>query len=414
MSGDLVSRKNRKTKNFQIAGPHIAIAAAPTPGMAMREELRLLKPALLYGDHVTLVSPKAAMIAGVLDIAKLNTEDFLRLIAEFAPIVSPGKHGGLDEGVKRYRELKRKRGRTPAELIQQLRFEQETRQMFESTMLPPLREIASETGAVDLVPAIEAGLLTVTPLSTTQRPTNLEHLFAPSQDDWSDNVVSGFVNQISELIDKPDTYPLFDNETSKLWSLGIKEGVFELPAGASHRAKEVHTAASFMERLPAFDKADVSEVLGIREELGEALVNFRAAVSKLGKLIEAAPREDHFGAKIEELYAQEISPALLEIHQRIRDNQYLLRLAGSAGPVAGVLGEGVLTAIVGQSIDSSQLIAGIPSDSASQLAALLGSGASLTAIAKWTVEQASEKAKESRQIQRQELYFLYRVNNLLD
>lgn len=137
MSGDLVSRKNRKTKNFQIAGPHIAIAAAPTPGMAMREELRLLKPALLYGDHVTLVSPKAAMIAGVLDIAKLNTEDFLRLIAEFAPIVSPGKHGGLDEGVKRYRELKRKRGRTPAELIQQLRFEQETRQMFESTMLPP-------------------------------------------------------------------------------------------------------------------------------------------------------------------------------------------------------------------------------------------------------------------------------------
>lgn len=404
----------RKQSRAWESSLHIAIGTAPRPVPTLDEEIRLLKPALLYGDKVTLISPMAAMIGGILDVARLDTDALLKLIVEVAPIVSPDGADKLASGVAEYRRLKQKRGKTRDENLVVNRFGQQMRQMFQSEMLPVLQDMAMTSGADELAPAIKAGLLDVSPLVTHGHYPDLRHLFEGHTDGFADDVISSYVEQVTELVSKRGTYPLFDDQTGNLLAMGVREGVFHVPPGADDRAKQVHAAAAFMDRLPAFENASISEILQIREELGEPLVRFRAAMIKIGDLIEASPHEEEFRDQIDKLYGVQIAPALLEIDVRIRDNAYLHRLVGNLVPELGVVAGGVLTAVVARTADLPQLIAGVPSDPVSQAIAYVGGVTSVTSLSAFALKQVSEKAVESRNIQRQELYFLYRVAKLVD
>ncbi len=396
----------KKQTNAWALPLHIAIGAAPTPIPDLESEIRLLKPALLYGDKVTLVSPKAALVGGLLDIASLDTESIMKLIVEVAPIVASDDADKLAAGVADYRRERKRRGKTRDEILKVIRAEQQMRQMFQSEMLPALSDIARTSGANELAPAIIAGLLDVSPLVTPGGHSSIRKLFGGDTDDFADDVVSSYVEQVTKLVSKRGTYPLFDDQTGSLLAMGVREGVFEIPAGADNRARQIHAAARFMERLPAFENASITEILDIRKELGEPLVRFRAAIIEIGDLVKASPHEDEFHTQIDELYLARIAPALLEIHVRIRDNQYLHRLVGTLAPELGKFSGAALTAVIAHMTEIPQLVAGVPTEA-------LAGGAAVTSLAKWVAQEASAKASESRNIERQDLYFLYRVDELL-
>lgn len=404
----------RKKQSRAWAPPlHIAIGTAPRPVPNLDEEIRLLKPALLYGDKVTLISPMAALIGGVLDVARLDTDALIKLIVDVAPVVAPDGADDLAAGVREYRRLKQKRGKPLDEILKVNRFGYGMRQMFQSEMLPVLQDMAMTSGADELAPAIEADLLEVSPLVTRGHYPDLRHLFEGHTDAFADDVVSSYLEQVTELVSKRGTYPLFDDQTGKLLAMGVHEGVFDIPPGADERGKQVHAAAAFMDRLPTFENASISEILHIRDELGEPLVRFRAAMIRIGDLIEAPPHEEEFRDQIDKLYGEQIAPSLLEIDDRIRDNDYLRRLVGNLGPELGVVAGGVLTAVVARTADLPQLIVGVSSDPVSQAIAYAGGVTSVTSLSGWALKQLSEQANESRDIERQDLFFLYRAEKLL-
>lgn len=398
----------RRKQSRAWTGPlHIAIGTAPRPVPTLDEEIRLLKPALLYGDTVTLISPMAAMVGGILDVARLDTDALLKLIVDVAPIVAPDGADELAAGAREYRKLKQKRGKPLDEILMVNRFGHQMRQMFQSEMLPVLQDMAMTSGADELAPAIKAGLLEVSPLVTPDHNPDLRQLFEGHTDSFADDVVSSYVDQVTDLVSNRGTYPLFDDQTGNLLAMGVREGVFHVPPGADDRAKQVHAAAAFMDRLPAFENASISEILQIRSELGEPLVRFRAAMIKIGDLIEASPHEEEFREQIDKLYLQQTAPALLKVHERIRDNQYLRRLVGNVAPELGKITGGVLTAVVAHMADVPHLVAGVPTEA-------LAGGATVTSLAQWAAQQASEKASESKSIERQDLFFLYRMEKLLE
>jgi len=62
----------------------IAIATAPQ-GLSLDQEIRLLKPALLYADHVTLYSPAAALLGSARAAGEMGAEAMIPLLRAVPP-----------------------------------------------------------------------------------------------------------------------------------------------------------------------------------------------------------------------------------------------------------------------------------------------------------------------------------------
>lgn len=74
------------------SGLTIAVATAPR-GLSLEEEIRLSKPALLYGDRVTLYSATAMMLASSEQIAHLDDDELIDFLESVSGTI-PGGRGG--------------------------------------------------------------------------------------------------------------------------------------------------------------------------------------------------------------------------------------------------------------------------------------------------------------------------------
>lgn len=221
---------------------NIVIATTPT-GLTLQEEIRLAKPALLYGDRVTLYSPAAMMLASAEQVAALDDDglvEFLRLAGS-----AIGPEAGQVADV--YEQLRHKSRRSKDELQQLLGMKRLLREMagkLQAAVLPMLQQ----AGADELAPAINAGLLGIDPLVSE---------FTDDQD----ALVNAFVDKLRELLVSRAAYPLFDEQVGGLVRAGIDEGMFELGRTARRRGKHVGLASDFIARVPAFPEASIAESL---------------------------------------------------------------------------------------------------------------------------------------------------------
>jgi hypothetical protein len=75
--------------NIGTQAVHIALGTSPSGGFSLESEIRLLKPALLYGDSVTLISPKATMLSMAAGIGELTELDRLEFLRQVMPVAAP-------------------------------------------------------------------------------------------------------------------------------------------------------------------------------------------------------------------------------------------------------------------------------------------------------------------------------------
>jgi hypothetical protein len=210
-----------------------------------------------------------------------------------------------------------------------------------------------------------------------------------------DQFISVFVTKLAGLLAKRGTYPLFDDHTGTLVRHGINEGLFTTSPVTRERGKQVAAASDFMSRLPAFSGATIREILDIRRELQSPLVRFRAAMIELGTLVESAAYEEAFPEEVDELFRAKVEPVLLEIEEQIQGSKYLRELIGEAVGDTKTLLTGVLAFGITQTADLPNLLAG---------------GAAATQI---IASAAWKRHTERRQTRQNELYFLYRTEELL-
>lgn len=395
-----MSRKHKRTDRKRSAknttGSQLRIAVATSAiqtsgGVSLDEEIRLLKPALLYADAVTLYSPAAMMLFVIGGAAQLNAQQRMKFMLDIYPMFEPERAPILLGLLDRYKTLaSRNRGRTREELLEYVRMKTEMDRLnqhletvWETELIPKIEETLESAGASQLVGAIASGLLEVDPLLQVQ-------------DDFStDQLIDAFVTKLAALLQKRGAYPLFDDQTGTLVRHGINEGLFTTSPLTQERGKQVAAASTFMSRLPALSAATIPEILDIRNELRSPLIRFRSAMIELGTLIESSVYEESFSDEVDELFRAKVEPAMLEIKGQIESSRYLQELIGVSIGDTKTLLAGILALGITQSADMPNLIAG---------------GA---AVAQVSATAAWKRHVHRRNASQHELYFLYRTQELL-
>jgi hypothetical protein len=88
----------------------ISICAGPSGGTSMASEISLLKPALLYADHVNLSSPVATMLHTVTQVAEsavTSTDTFAEVIAILEPATGEKMRAEIASSPRRRVQLDR-------------------------------------------------------------------------------------------------------------------------------------------------------------------------------------------------------------------------------------------------------------------------------------------------------------------
>ena len=360
----------------------IVVGVAPTPKLSLETELRLIKPALLYGDRVTLYSPATSLIAMTAAIGELSEDERVDFIAQVVPAVSPDRSEETLLVLNTYRELRRTRRRSREQILLVERVRRQLDVAWDM-IRERMEQMITASGADELVPAMERGLLEIDVLLKGEED------FSPSQ------ILQEFLDRLAKSLTSDVAYPLFDDEAGSLVEAHIAEGLIVPTQSADARGRQVAAATAFMSRLPAFPGATLAEILDIREELQDPLVRFREAMVEVTGSLAARSYDLAFAGEVEQIYVDKVGPALLEIGEAVQANRYLRQLLGEATTDMKTILTGVLTFGVTRTSDMAPLIAG-------------GAAAATAAVtAAWNT------AAERRRIGEQRFYLLYETQRLL-
>jgi hypothetical protein len=320
-----------------------------------------------------------AIAAGLGELSNGQKIEFLRQVR---PSIDPAQSEQVLNFLDLYSELRRKRHRSPAELVLVEKFRRQLDIAWEK-----LRErtegMLAASGADELTPAMESGLLEI-------------DLLLDERDDFSPgDMLDEFLDRLATALTHTAVYPLFDDAAGSLVQAHVAEGLIVPTASSEARGRQVAAAADFMSRLPTFPAASIKEILDIRDELRAPLIRFRAGMVGLTRMLTAAAYEKPFSGEVEQVYVEQVAPALAEISEAVKDNKYLRELLGEAITDMKTIATAVLTLGITRTASLTPLIAG-------------GAAAATAAMtAAWNT------AAENKRIRRQHFYFLYETQRLL-
>lgn len=369
----------------------LTIVACPTSGLSLEKEVQLIKVGLLYADKITLCSLTSSMIISIIGLATLNEKaqvDFLEYVLPYTT-KEPSDLSNISVFINKYRELLKKKRLSREELLIKMRVKKlldDTWKQIEGT----LNKISEEFGLNKLIPAVESGNLDITIFGTQS-----------TEETYIDDALKEFVDIVGKEVINGKTYPLFDEDTGKLISAGIKEGFFKYPNSDSKKSRHIGFVSDLIQRLPTFEEASIDEVLDIRKELEKPLIRFRSAMIKYSEEIKHEVWEEEFINDAEKIFLREIEPAILDIEEAVKSNKYLSHL------VTGLLNKPMVipsTSGLGVLISS---LSNFPKFSAAALGLIAGTGL----IAYNAYKEWEEK---SDQLKRAQLYFYYKTGNLLN
>lgn len=407
-------RRGRAGPPPNAAAPkvHVQVALADTD---LRVAGRLVKPALLYADRVTIYSPAASMMSAVADLASITdprqqllvTLEIVKEVPQLASQLNVPSETleqlkgflGVDRRlVRRIGVLHGAQGQID-ELYEQL----DGLDSIWRDQMPDAIAKAKETlGADELLLAVQAGAVKVATLGDSPNSDviadSLRRATGASAGTAVDDMMLGFTARIVEMLTEQRSFPLFDAQSSGLIRALEREAAVAPSSPAMRRGAEVSSAASFMGYLPYFPDLPMDEVLDLRRALGKPLVRFRGALARMSREFESRPIDEEFEAEVEDAWRSQVAPALADIREALSEHGLLSEAASIAlGDPRRLLVEsgGVLAAAHGDVVSLSGLVtagvaAGLP------LADVAGRGL-----------QQSRAAK--RDVRRSAFYFLHRL-----
>jgi hypothetical protein len=184
--------------------------------------------------------------------------------------------------------------------------------------LERVRGMWDEGGGAELDRALDAGLLTIDPVvggnpaDDVRLLRNLIMAALGREDD--DIFLPAFVARLDAIVADRSVYPLFDSMVAAVVRERASELLIELNTTTTRRGKKASIAPGLMEAMPSFPNATISEVIDIRSELETPLLRFRGAIVEMERMIASASFEPDFQGEVDDLYAERVAPALVEIN----------------------------------------------------------------------------------------------------
>jgi hypothetical protein len=293
---------------------HITIGSHPVDELSLENDMRLVKASLLYADKAKLCSFTSSMLLTILSYGLLNTKQRTDFVESLLPIVVQSQENSSQIlfALEVLKSLKRKKNLNKQELLLKMQYTSQMRKTTKS-IEENFSGMLENAGIQSLLTAIESGLLEIHPLNI-------------ANDEDKEKPIKEFVEVLSQAVSDENTYPLFDDQIGDLMRLAVKEGEIQVSQSGIARGKHSALAANLIERLPLFDEAEINEVLDIRQELSRPLKRFRSAMIKFSEGIKNASWDEEFSYDVEVVFIREIEPAILDIEDAIKSNNYLANL----------------------------------------------------------------------------------------
>lgn len=366
---------------------HITVSSAPPTDFSLEHDLRMVKAALLYADKVKLCSPISSFLVGLLSLKKFNIKEQLDLHASLISMLVKDKQQVADvlATVETYKVLFSKKRPSIEDLFAIAKFRPKLDKLW-SNLLNAVNTKLNETEVRALIVAIEEGVLDV-------------HLFGlthTSEDERVDDFIATLMNTMSD----GSTYPLFDDILGNIIHEGLKEGELSISETGLARGRHCALAARLLERLPLFEHASVNEILDIHRELETPLKRFRSVIIKFSEKIKTAAWDAEFSFEAEQVCMRDVEPAILDIEEAVRSNNYLATLTRRFADKPLVVPGGSALALL-----MSQLSA-MPS----VISQAIGVGAASGLVA---YDAFKEWRKQQQTAEQNQLYFYYRAGELL-
>ncbi len=263
----------------------------------LSHELAMVKAGLLYGDKVRLVSLQGAAIATIAAFVSATGDERRRLLEHLVADRSAESAVAVAE----LGRLRRRRGKTPKELIEFAQFEALVGKAADRAWSSMLG-ILEESRIAELVPAIKADVLSLHPLGLEEGKG------------LDDGVVLRWADVLTSLVEPgSNAFPLLDDGAGRLVRSRAQDRGSEPPRGG--RAQQMRLAADLIANLPAFPDAPMEVVLEARQRLGAPLARFRAALIILARTIEEFPGDPDFAVRVQDVWTAEVAPALQDLKQ---------------------------------------------------------------------------------------------------
>lgn len=296
------------SKNF-----HITIGSS-SEKPNFDNDLRLVKSSLLYADKIKLCSPISSEALRYLTITEeSNPKKQLEFLKSFSSYFMNNEVSqNFLNDVAGYEKMLQRKHLNSNQLIVKINFEKLLKRVF-LPVKEKFLETAENLGMKPLLPLIESKILEIHPLGVQ---TKFDY----------DKSMKELVKFLGQTISDYNTYPLFNDEIGNLVKLGIKEDKIKVSEHGIARGKHSALAVNLLERLPLFDEAEINEVLDIKRELERPLKRFRSAMIKFSEGIKNASWDEEFSYDAEIIFIREIEPAILDIEDAIKSNNYLANL----------------------------------------------------------------------------------------
>ncbi len=294
---------------------HITIGSHPSQYFSVEDDMRLVKASLLYADKAKLCSFTTSMLLTVLSYGLLDNKQRIEFVESLLPVVAKNQENGETTlfALKIYDQLKRKKRLNKQELLLKMQYNTQLKKAIKG-IEDNLGRMLEDSGIVNLIKAIDSGLL------------EIEQLNVSENDKRGQKTGEQFVEVLSQAISDENTYPLFDDQTGDLVRLALKEGKMQVSKSGISRGKHTALASNLISRLPLFEKAEIDEILDIRRELERSLIRFRSAIVKFSESIENASWDEDFSYDTETVFMRDIEPAILDIEDAVKNNNYLTNL----------------------------------------------------------------------------------------
>lgn len=325
-------------------GPRIDEA---TGQFTLKEELELVKVALLYGDGARLLSPGTSMLLKTHGLEELETAEERRehLVDYFVVRALTDPRGDVAHLFPGLQMLMRTPGQDPERVERLVRSKYRTHTPLSrvtdegewARLSMEAWEWPRQMGADGLIEARDSGLL------------ELHEFDADARARWADKTgetsaakTMEYLSLLSGAISDGTTHPLFDDSAGRIAKMLAEGGTISPSEAQLARGKHAALAADLPRKLPTFEGASVKQVLAVRRELEGPLVRFRGAVSKFSAEIRSAPWDEDFPLEADRVFVQEVSPAVEEIREAVQSNSSLRSLAAKAVRPEALAGFGAL------------------------------------------------------------------------
>src|SRR5215210_2574027 len=289
----------------------------------LSHEINLVKAALLYADHVKLISIGASLLYGLVDVSKVPRDQRLDLIREHRPDLLSEKLWEDLDFVKWLGSPKRRRNLRGPQLARLRRMEKGIQDSIDGVWDEIVRSAEENFEAYNargLKEAVNSGVLDLHPFKTA----TVEAMLSGTAENLTretevEEVVAEYMKEASIAIEGPG-YPLFDTQISSLVDVAVQGGSIKPTPASVHEGRHGGLAGDLLGRLPLFEEATIGEVLDIRRVLERHLRGFCSAVSNFSREVQSAAWNQGFAAEADVLFREKVAPEVQNIEEAVKEN----------------------------------------------------------------------------------------------